>query len=324
MVILGMMVLGLPMFASAATFLADGNPVSADTVNDNLYVTGGNPIVSGDVMGDLLIAGGNVSVSGNILGDLAAAGGSVSITGRVDGDVRVFGGTIYLDSTVKGEVISFGGQVVLGPQAKINKDLIAGGDEVKIHPNSIVLGKKNIMQEIKDVSVKVQEASSGIMSVAFWIGILYLILAYLIVGAVFMGVFPKVVKKCINGTLKDGNAFWRALGMGLVLLIIIPVVSFLLLITGIGAMLGGILMLMYAVYAMVSIVFAGMILGTLLKKLVKKGKPDVDWAWGLGGIVLFPLLSVIPFVGWIIGFVFFVWALGATISSDYGTFKSVK
>lgn len=195
---------------------------------------------------------------------------------------------------------------------------------MSISPTAIILGERNIMQEIKDVSVKVQEAGRSVWSVAFWIGILYLVLAYLVVGAVFMGVFPKVVKKCVNDTLKDGNAFWRSLGIGLVLLIVITVISFILLLTGIGALLGGILMLMYAVYVMVSIVFAGMILGTLLKKLIMKGKPNIDWAWGLGGIVLFPLLSVIPYIGWVIGLIFFVWALGSTISSDYKTFKAVK
>ncbi len=325
-VLFSLFALALPMFASAATFLADDNVVSSEPVNDNLYVAGGNPVVSGNVNGDLLIAGGNVNVTGDVTGDVSAAGGSVSITGRVGGDIRVFGGNLFIDSTVGGEVVSFGGQIIYGPNAKVAKDIVAGGNAVNISPTAVIGGERIIFDEIKDEIKKgkaeFKEKGADFLRGAFWVGILWTLLSYLIVALAFMGLFPKVVKMFINGACKNGMSFWKSIGMGLVILIVTPILSLILLVTGIGAMLGGIIMMLYMVYIMASLVFAGFIFGTLMKKLIKKGKADLDWLWGLGGVAVLPLVVLVPFVGWIIGFVFFLWALGAAVSADFKMFRS--
>lgn len=316
----------LPMTASAATFLGDDNVLVTEPVADNLYIGSGNPIVSGDVSGDLFIAGGNVNVSGNIGGDLVAAGGTVTLTGKVAGDVRVFGGSIYIDSEVGGEIISFGGQVIYGPKARIGKDMIAGSDDLQISPAVTVGGKQTLFRGEEKTGDKVvtQAGIHPFLTAAFWIALLLSILAYLIVAAALMGAFPGAIKKYTQSALKDGAAFWVHLGIGLLILVALPIVSIVLMITGLGALLGVILLLVWVVYILVAMVVAGFLLGGLAKDMVTKTKSSLDWPWALGGVVVLPILSSLPVVGWVIGLVFFLWALGTMMSGDLRTFRAVK
>lgn len=316
----------LPMTASAATFMSDANVLVTEPVMDNLYIASANPIVSADVIGDLFVTGGNVSVSGHVMGDLGAAGGSVTLTGPVDGDVRVFGGSIYIDSVVSGEIISFGGQVVYGPHARVGKDLVAGSDELKIDPAVTVGGKKSIFQgDPERIERMVQEVKTyPLLTGAFWLALLFAILGYLVVAIALMGAMPNIVKKYVQNSLKDNGAFWVHLGIGLLALIAFPVAAMILFITGIGAMLGLLLLLLWAIYVLVALVFSGFLLGGVAKHVFTNSKSALDWTWALGGVVILPILSSIPWIGWVIGLVFFLWALGTAVAGDFRTFKAVK
>lgn len=319
--ILGLLILGIPFFAGAATFMEEGNVSIGQTVSDNLYLVGGNPVVAGNVDGDLFVAGGNVSVSGNVSGDVGAAGGNVSITGTVDGDVRVFGGSLYIDSAIGGEVISFGGQIVYGPNAKIGKDLIAGADVITIDPETIVLGQKKLFEEKQDGSGEdAREKGVAMLKGAFWMALLYGLLAYLVVAAALMGLMPNVIKKYTKAAIKDSSAFWKNLGIGLMVMIGLPVVALLLFISMIGAMLGGILLLLFVLYILLNLVVAGFLFGGLMQKWFNAGK-EVDWLWGLGGVIALSIISSVPFIGWLIGLVFFLWSVGMMASGDFALIR---
>lgn len=321
---LGFSIFALPLIAGAATFMADDSVTSTETVNDNLYVAGGNPVVSGDVNGDLFIAGGNVNVSGNVTGDVGAAGGTVAILGNVDGDVRVFGGSLYIDSEVGGEVISFGGQIIYGPHAKIGKDLIAGGDEIIIDPEAIVAGEKRIFEDTSEQKMeKIRDRGADFMRGAYWMALLYGLLAYLVVAAAIMGLFPKLIKKYGKDAMKDSMAFWKNLGVGLLVMIGLPIVAILLFITMVGAMLGGILLVLFVLYILINLVTAGFLFGALMQKWMKQGN-EINWLWGLGGVVALSIISQIPLIGWLIGLTFFLWSVGTMASENFRLFRSVK
>ena len=236
----------LPMTASAATFMNEPTVLVADTVADNLYITSGNVVVSSDVKGDLLVAGGNINVLGNIEGDFGAAGGNINLTGKVDGDVRIFGGSIYVDSEVGGEIITFGGQVVFGPNARIAKDMVAGSEDLVIDPAVTVGGKQTILQsEYDSENTMIQRIETNpLLTGEFWLTLLFAMLGYLVVAIAMMAAMPNVVKKYVQTSLKDNSAFWVHLGIGLLALIAFPVAALVLMITGIGALLGIILLLL--------------------------------------------------------------------------------
>jgi cytoskeletal protein CcmA (bactofilin family) len=316
----------LPWSVSAAVFVGGDNAIVKDPVQDNLYVASGNPVITADVTGDVFVAGGNVDVSGHVMGDLGAAGGTVKITGKVDGDVRVFGGTLFINSEIGGEVISFGGQVTYGPKAKIGKDLIAGSDELSIDPASVITGKKIVFTnpDTDKASSRPVEKTNAWLTGAFWVSMIYTVVAYLLVAVVLMGAFPNVVKKYTQTARAKGGTFWKHFGIGMLGVFVFPLSALLLLISGLGAMLAGIMLVLWLLYFLLSFVVAGFLLGMIAKQLITKDSSDLDWPWALGGVAVLPLISSIPLVGWAVGLVFFIWAMGTMLDGDLQTFRSVK
>ncbi len=327
--LMAVIVLAIPSLALAAVFKADTVIPAGEIIMDNLYLAGGNPSMGGDVQGDLYIAGGNVVVTGKVAEDVVAAGGNISIMGPVSGDVRAFGGSIFIDSSVSGEVVTSGGEVRIGPNAQIRKDLVAAGGTVEVHPNAKIFGSKTI--ESGDAYEKGMEKfpSRGqfydqFLTIGFWVGFLYMLLAYFAIAAVIFGLFPNVVRKVGVRAYGKGQ-FWPSVGIGFLVLIATPIAAVLCFITMIGAMLGGILMVAYAACIMLSIVMGGMLFGELLRKWIKKAKKvEPTWGWTFGGIALLSLLTLIPFIGWIIGLAFFLLAMGSMVSVKWKVARSLK
>ncbi|MFN8476048.1 MAG: hypothetical protein U0822_28000 [Anaerolineae bacterium] len=102
---------------SAATVAA------GETINDDVYLSGGLVTVDGTVKGDVVAWGREIVVNGTITGNLNAAGATVTINGTVGGTVRAAGYS-----------------VVVGPDAKIGRDLLAAGYNVQVAPGSQIAG----------------------------------------------------------------------------------------------------------------------------------------------------------------------------------------
>ena len=67
-----------------------------------------------------------------------------------------------------------------------------------------------------------------------------------------------------------------------------------------------------------SSVFAGIILGTwLIKVLTKRQEYVIDWKAIVVGVIVIKLLALIPFVGWLPKFIFFLIGLGALVKWLY-------
>ncbi len=316
--------ISIPTVAMAAFFMADENVAAGDVVEGNLYLAGSSPVMSGDVRGDLYMTGGNVTVTGNVANDLVVGGGNVTITGLVEDDLRVFGGQVFINGTVNGEVISFGGDVTVGPNAVIGKDLVAGGGRVVVDESAKIAGERRIFV---DESVPGEDPAQEVMNRAaaeYWTGVLIIILGYVLVAAVIMGLFPHVTSRYITTATHKG-AFWKSLGLGLLLLIVTPIIALICFGTGVGTMLGFIILAMYLVYILVNLALAGVLFGAVCQKYAMKLlAAEFNWLWGLGGVVVLALLSMLPIVGFWIGAVFFLYSFGAVLTTDWKTFKAVK
>jgi cytoskeletal protein CcmA (bactofilin family) len=99
---------------------------SNETTNNSLYTAGNSVVVAGTVKGDLFCAGSNLDITGTVEGDVICAGQSVRVAGRVLGDVRVAGQNVEVTAEVAGSVTAMGESVVLGPEAKIGRDVTLG------------------------------------------------------------------------------------------------------------------------------------------------------------------------------------------------------
>jgi len=316
----------VPTVAMAAYFMADENLPKGEIVMGNLYLAGGNPTMAGDVQGDLYMSGGNVAVTGNVSNDLVVAGGNVSVTGNINDDLRVFGGQIYIDGKVNGEVIAFGGDVKLGPNAQVRKDLVVGGGNVEVDNNAKVYGTTEIYSdpEGKKGMMDYEYGMEKMSIVGKLIAALFTVISFMIVAAVMMGLMPNVVTKYLVSATSKGN-FWKSFGLGLLLLIVTPICALLCFITGVGVMLGFLILAMYLMYILLNVALAGVLFGSLMQKwIMKLKKAQMNWLWGLGGIVVLHLLTLIPIIGFFVGAVFFLYSLGAVFMTDWKVMKAVK
>jgi hypothetical protein len=82
--------------------------------------------VAGEINGDLYCAGTSVTVTGTVHGDVLCAGQVVDIRGTVDGDIRVAGQNVTVGSKVAGNVSAVGQTVTFSAEASARDVSVAG------------------------------------------------------------------------------------------------------------------------------------------------------------------------------------------------------
>jgi len=129
--VFGLLFLFLTLFAApagAAAFRHAENLIlpETETIHDDLYAFGKIADVQGTVDGDLVIAGQTVTISGTVTGDVIAAVRDLAISGHVGGTVRAAGSSVTVSGTVGHDVVVGGGNLVIGPNARVGRDVLAG------------------------------------------------------------------------------------------------------------------------------------------------------------------------------------------------------
>jgi len=304
----------VPVLALATTFMSNSNVNSGQTINGNLYLTGDNILVAGTVTGDLLAAGSTLVISGTVENDAMIAGGNVIVTGTVMGDVRAAGGTVDINGKINGEVVVAGGRVNIGPQAQITGDLMASGGEVIVDPAAKVTGKVMVNtgdKDVKEAQPPRNDFAAIFMAVAF--GILSTLVAAFIFGLVSKSGMQRIINTGI-----ERKGFWKNIGLGFALLFLTPILALLFLITGFGYLVGFILLFGYILLIFVGIVLGGVIFGGLMQSAYTKTETvNFHWGWLIAGVVLASIISLIPIVGWIFGFVIFLLAIGTLMRVNW-------
>jgi len=99
----------------------------AGEVHEGWYFAAGDQvIIEGTVNGDAYVAGGIVDVEGTINGDLLVAGGEVHISGTVSDDVRAAGGNIQVDGKVGKNISAAAGRIGIGKSGSIGGGILVG------------------------------------------------------------------------------------------------------------------------------------------------------------------------------------------------------
>jgi len=106
---------------------------------------------------------------------------------------------------------------------------------------------------------------------------------------------------------------WRSFTTGITTLLIIPILFGLLIITIVGIPLGLILLTFSSFILYVARIFVMIAIGTfILKRFGKSG--EGFWTFVIG-LVVYSLLVLIPFIGWIISFLAALFGVGAAIQA---------
>lgn len=318
----------------------------AGKVGGDLFIIGGSVVVTGEVAGDVLVLGGNIRIAGTVGGNVRIVGGNVEITGPVNKNVSVVAGTLNIASTsnisgttsvvcgmvdirgaIAGTLDGYAGGVIVAGTLKNGANLVLGPkNSVNFRDTAIVQGEftyKATKPAAVAVGAKISEPLNYVAytefkkshySVDWALKQLIIIFSLLVVALVVTSLFSKFLEQI---TMSAQVKPWRQMGWGFVWLVVPPIVFILLMITLIGLPLALILLGVYIIGLYLIPIFAGSTLITYLKTI-----PSLSFInrWPLLlsvciGIIIFKLLTLIPYLGWLISLISLLWLWGAMVNS---------
>lgn len=291
---------------------AGANVVINGKVNQSVRVAAGNVQIMGDVGEDLIVAGGTVQTGPNsrVAGDILVTGGVINLAGSIGGNVKITGGQVTIDAVVAGNIeakevndLKFTDNAVVHGNLKYSST-----NEAVVSPKAKLLGQVDFQQVHKLSKVPFV---AGLVALATIGKILSIIGLYIVIILMtyLLSRFTKIATK--NGL----DAPFKMFGWGILTLIVIPIVAIILLASMIGIQASGILGSVYFALMLFARPLGSILLGTAIFKLFSKNKENlrIDWLTGLVGLAVATILMIIPFVGWIIPFIFYMMALGVLI-----------
>lgn len=298
---------------------AAGSVIISANVNGNARLAAGQIVISGNVSGDVFVFGGNVEVAKNAIigGDLIVYAGNVKIDGIIHGNLQGSVSLLKITGLVGKNVnLKINSYARVLETAKINGDFIYTSSSVIYIPESVIGGsiKRNeVAKTWRDLSFL------GVrLGDIFYKFIGFLTLAVI---ALLIAVFAPVefVK---NADMVRGS-FWKTLGVGFLVLIVVPIGAAILLVTVIGAPVALIIGAMFLIMAYVSKVFAGFFIGNLILGNAARNK-WLLWARALLGLAILTVAWFVPFIGPLAVFVVWLVAFGAFTKRRWQMLKFLK
>jgi hypothetical protein len=204
-----------------------------ETVPHDLYVTGGTLEIDGRVEGDLVASGGQVTITGSVIGDVLAAGGTVTVSGDVGGDLRVASGQATVSGQV-GEDLALGaGRGTLTRGGQVGEDLLFSAGEMTLDGAVAgdVLGatgtyrNRGSVAGQEDVRVEPPADRAPPSLTARILDALGLYVSILALGALLLWLVPRPVAGAADEVVRRPLP---SLGIGLALLIGIPIAALML------------------------------------------------------------------------------------------------
>lgn len=298
-------------------------------VSGDVFAVGENIVINSDVAGDVRTAGGIVQISGTISGELLLAGGVVQLlpSAVIEGDVRAAGGQVFNSATINGdahigaEMLRQEGTVteeltVMVSQGwKIGEEARVGGVLTYSAPQSIEIAD-SIATEIVFTQIEINQPEPGALK-GFFAGLMSIwivtkLLAFLLAAVALTWYAPKLVKKQADETISD---FWYHALRGLAIMILVPIIGFLLIMTGIGMVMAwivfGILSLMMILAGVHACITFGVWMRSLSYPKSKKKTVDVNELTAILGAIILGGIALVPFFGWIFVAIWWLASLGA-------------
>ncbi len=305
--------------ASVAALPASGPSSVPAVVNDGVgpqFYSDSVVDIAGDVDGDVYAAGQSITISGDVTGDVIAAAQTITITGNVDGNVRLAGqdvtitgdisrsGTIFASIVKVTDAGSFGGDLVGGAEdivlaGAVGRDLIVGvggltidgtvgGDVTYTSDRDARIAEGAVSGTVERVvspQPPTVEPSPWALFIGWLLGLLYALVALSLVTALAGLLFPRVLHRVTNQLVPTP---WRALLVGFVASIAVPIALLVILVTIIGAPLALAGFLVWLVLTLATFVHVAYYIGRLL---FRGHQPPVVKAL-VGGVILIVALQI--------------------------------
>lgn len=326
------------LFVSGQSIIIDGK------VNGDLFFMAKDISINGEIAGDIIGIAQTVTINGIVLDDVRTGGQFVNINGEIHknatfsgqfvniskkssigGDLIVGGNDIKIDGVIQGEVQAGGETISLS--GKIGKSANLTAREIIVSQSSIIKGdlkyraKKaeivegaNIGGKIEKLPFKERVKKSKWLSWKFYFWKFIFMIAGIIVGFIFIKLFPPIVSK----VKQEANRIWKSLGIGFALLVCVPILSIILAITVLGIPISLIIFALYLIFLYIGRIILASFVGD---KILRKESPVLSL---IVGMLIFTILFSLPFVGWLFHFIAITIGLGAFGVGSYIFFREVR
>ena len=325
------------------------------TVNGDVYAAGSQVLVNATINGDLIVAGGTVNISGNITEDLRAAGGQITIDAKVGKNASVAGGNIDLTQSASiGKAAQLaGGNVLLSAPvtsevflaagnatvtSTIGENLTARTGNLRLSPGASIAGNLDYWSgeeltfsneasvsgaitrhELPEKLTPSEKQVSGFFKGFSLFSALTSIFSTIALGFILIKFFPNCTEAAILA-LKSNP--WKALGIGLLFVIVTPIAILVLFVTMVGIPLALMSIPLFFIYIYFARIYAVLTAGSFL--LTKSGKTPTPTLSLLTGIVIYYALGIIPFIGGLSKLFFILAGVGAGILKAKETYLAAR
>lgn len=307
-------------------FFATGNNIWIQgNLQRDLFAIGRNVYMEGRIGQSLRAAGESINVNGNIAGNalvasrhLSFAEGSVTggnvlaaaedmrIHGKISGTYRGAANTVTISGVIDRNVIINANHVIVLKGAKIGGDLIYRSSvQADIEQGAVIGGSVKHLPVIP----KKEEAFQNriVQGIIGWVSLL-------IFSAVFALFIPRLA---IQGAETLRTQTWKSLLLGLSVLIAGPILAVLLFVTVIGGYTGFAILFGYGLLIMAGAflgkIFVGLLLGAYILRLINKSTQTSMILSVLTGVTLIKVISYVPFLGGLVNFLIFIFAIGVLL-----------
>jgi cytoskeletal protein CcmA (bactofilin family) len=258
---------------------------------------------TGRVAGDVSVAAGTVRIDGTVGGDLNAGAGTLEVTetGRIGGAVNAGASYLAIDGRVDGDVDVGADTVVLGPNARVSGDVRYDAETFDRDPGATVSG--TVVAGSARTDSGAASRTANLLGAA--LAAVYGVMANLVLGALLLVVFPDfsagVASRIAAAPVRTG-------GVGLLVLLAVPILAVLAMVTLVGIPLAVVALLGFA-----GAVWAGSVYGQYAVGVGLLAQIDRDHRWLalLVGVVGVTAVGSLPILGPVVQFGTLLVGLGA-------------
>ncbi len=270
-------------------------------IDGDLFVVSENLEIEGDVNGSVIALSNNLTISqsAKIRQDLIASFSNARIEGIIGRDAQLSGSDIRIDGQIDRNLNISSENILLYGNALIKGNLsYTSKNDIRIKDNAKIVGST----DKRTVPISPDSGAGLLASIIFFV---IFLLSLLIVSILTVLLFPNFYEKTYG---KADKSLSSTIILGLINLLLVPILALIVLLTIIGAPLGGLILTAWILSLMLSGPIFAYYVG---KKLTKKATPLKTMF--VGSLVVL-VLYAIPVINILVGLTVAVVGSGALIS----------
>jgi len=292
-----------------SAFVVSGTADIRESIGRHLRVLSGDTSIASTIGGDAVVVGSslNLAKSSQISGDLIFVGGPANLSGTVRGKTQITSGSARVAGQYAGDFVFNGGTLEIADGTTIAGKLTYYSPEIaEVAPTAKISGGVEYHKTEGE-----KEGLAALKTRGELIAMIEALVAITVFALILFFVLKPIVKKTIDlATNKPAQS-----GLyGLAAVIIIPIVSFILCFSIVGAMIGLTSFSIFFAIMFIAYGLSAIYLGSLCFNIFSKNGGETNPVWiCLVGSLILVVFGLIPYIGPWIKFIIFLIVTGAFV-----------